>query len=151
MDEFKDLEEILSAAKKISEKLQVRKNFLTEEISRLRAENEKILAERNNLLVELNSLLAENERLRKVNEGFGENLRQINDLFRMFIGGDSRKISADPEDNENSIVPTENEIEVLDAEENLPANLENNQPKKKMVFAEFYAEEIGFEENQNTQ
>lgn len=151
MDEFKDLEEILSDVKKISEKLQARKNFLTEEISRLRAENEKILAERNNLLVELNSLLAENERLRKVNESFGDNLRQINDLFRMFIGGDSRKIFTDSEDNENSIVPTENEIEVLDAEENLPANLENNQPKKKMVFAEFYAEEIGFEENQNTQ
>ena len=147
MDEFKDLEEILSAAKKISEKLQARKNFLTEEISRLRAENEKILAERNNLLVEMNNILAENERLRKVNEGFGENLRQINDLFRMFIGGDSRKISADPEDNENSIVPTENEIEVLDAEENLPANLQESQPKKKMVYAEFYAEEIGYKEN----
>ena len=147
MDELKDLEEILSAAKKISEKLQVRKNFLTEEISRLRAENEKILAERNNLLVELNSLLAENERLRKVNESFGDNLRQINDLFRMFIGGGSQKNLTDSESVENSIVPTETEIEILDAEENLPANLQESQPKKKMVYAEFYAEEIGYKEN----
>lgn len=151
MDEFKDLEEVLSAAKKISEKLQVRKNFLTEEISRLRAENEKILAERNNLLVELNSLLAENERLRKVNEGFGENLRQINNLFRMFIGNDSRKNFTDSDSEVEENLISHDETEILDAEENLPANLKNSQPKKKMVFAEFYAEEVGFEENQNTQ
>lgn len=147
MDERNDLEDILSDVKKISEKLQARKNFLTEEISRLREENQRILAERNNLLIELNSLLAENERLRKVNESFGDNLRQINNLFKMFIGGGSQKISTDSDSGETSIVPTENEIEILDTEENLPANLQDSQLKKKMRYAEFYAEEIGFKED----
>ena len=157
MDEFKDLGEILTAAKEISEKLQARKNFLTEEISKLREENQRILAERNNLLIELNSLLAENERLRKVNESFGNNLQQVGDFFKMFIGNGSRKNLTDSENDENSIVPTETatetatatatETEILDAEENLPANLD--QSKKKMVYAEFFAEEIGYE-NQNS-
>lgn len=146
MDELKDFEEMLVAVKKIGEKLQAERNFLAEENSELRAENQRILAERNNLLVELNSLLAENERLRKVNESFGDNLRQINDLFRMFIGG-SKKILNDSENVENSIVPTETEPEILDAEENLPVSFQENSPKKKMVYAEFYAEEVGFKED----
>lgn len=139
MDELKDLEEILSAAKEIGEKLQAKREILTEEILRLRAENEKILAERNKLLIELNSLLVENEKLRKINENFGENLRQINDLSGMFIRGDSQKFLSDSDCDEKSIVPTESEVEILNAEE--------NQPKKKMLYAEFYAEEIGFKED----
>ena len=145
MDEFKDLGEILTAAKEISEKLQARKNFLTEEISKLREENQRILAERNNLLIELNSLLAENERLRKVNESFGNNLQQVGDFFKMFIGNGSRKNLTETETATATATATETEI--LDAEENLPANLD--QSKKKMVYAEFFAEEIGYE-NQNS-
>ncbi|MBQ9441714.1 MAG: hypothetical protein IJU55_01700 [Selenomonadaceae bacterium] len=139
MDELNDLEEILSAAKEIGEKLQAKKKILTEEILRLRAENEKILSERNNLLVELNSLLVENEKLRKINESFGEHLRQINDLSGMFIRGDFQKFLTDSDCGESSIVPSESEVEILNAEE--------NQPKKKMLYADFYAEEIGFKED----
>ena len=148
MDEIKDLEEILITAKEISEKLQARKNFLTEEISRLREENQKILAERNNLLVELNGLLAENERLRKVNATFGKNLAQLPQRFQIAIQNEFQKFltaASNSIDEENLTVP--NRTEILDVEENLPANLENNQPKKKMVYAEFYAEEIGCKEN----
>lgn len=148
MDELNDLEEILSDVKKISEKLQARKNFLTEEISRLRAENEKILAERNSLLNEMNALLAENERLRKVNATFGKNLAQLPQRFQIAIQNEFQKFltaASNSVDEENLTVP--NETEILSAEENLPADLQESQPKKKMLYAEFYAEEAGFKED----
>lgn len=155
MDEFQKLEEILINARKIGERLHVEKNLLSKENAKLREENQRLLAERNNLLVEMNNLLAENDRLRKINATFEKNLSQLPRQLQLIMQNEFQKFltaaSSTGEENfdeENSlIVPVETEIEVLDAEENLPANLQDNQPKKKMLYAEFYAEEIGYKEN----
>ena len=139
MDELRNLEEIFSATRKIVEKL--------------REENQRLLAERSNLLVEMNNLLAENERLRKVNATFEKNLAQLPQQFQFIMQNEFRKFlkaasstnGENFDEEKNFVVPVENETEILDTEENLPANL--NQPKKKMVYAEFFAEEVGFKEN----
>ena len=170
MDELRNLEEVLISARKIGEKFYVERDLLSKENAKLREENQRLLAERSNLLVEMNNLLAENERLRKVNATFEKNLAQLPQQFQFIMQNEFRKFlkaasstngeNFDEEKNfvapvENEmgtfdgekkiVVPVENETEILDAEENLPANL--NQPKKKMVYAEFFAEEVGFKEN----
>lgn len=153
MDEFRNLEEILITARKIGEKLHVERNLLAKENAKLREENQRILAERNSLLVEMNNLLAENERLRKINATFEKNLSQLprqlqfimQNEFQKFLTAASSTNDENFDEKNNLIVPTE--LEILDAEENLPANLQDNQPKKKMVYAEFYAEEVGYEQN----
>lgn len=159
MDDFKNLMILGEKIRNEFEKLQ-------DENLKLREKNKMILAERNNLLVEMNNLLAENERLRKVNETFGKNLQQLPNHFQFIMRDELQKFFAglsqaaernfdeqeeknfveqdekisDDEDEENSLVSFENGIEILDAEENLPENIQT-QPKKKMIFAEFYAEE----------
>ena len=159
MDDFKNLMILGEQIKTEFEKLQ-------DENLKLREKNKIILAERNNLLVEMNNLLAENERLRKVNETFGKNLQQLPNQFQFIMRDELQKFFSglsqaakknpdkveeknfdehdekisDDEVEENSLVSFENGIEILDAEETLPENIQN-QPKKKMIFAEFYAEE----------
>ena len=160
MEKLRELEEVLTAAKKIGEKfqdelskLQTEKNLLAEENAELRATNQKILAERTGMLIEMNNLLAENDRLRKVNEMFGKNFQQLpqqlhfimQNEFQKFLTAATSSGEKNFDEDENLIVPTDEEFEILDAEEKLPANL--NQPKKKMVYAEFYAEELGFEKD----
>lgn len=144
MTDFKNFVEL-------GEKIQNELDRLQAENSRLREENKMVLAERNNLLVEMNNLLEENERLRKVNESFGKNLQQLPNQFQSIMRGELQKFFAhlsdsvenrplDDDEEEYSVVPFDNGIEILDAEENLP-DIQDNQPKKKMIFADFYAEE----------
>lgn len=151
MNELSNFKNFLELGEKIQDEI----NLLQKENAKLLEENKNLLAERNNLLVEMNNLLAENERLRKVNETFGKNLQQIPNQFQFIIRDELKKFfeslslatennfnesENEPEEN-NSVVPFENGIEILDAEENLPDNIQNEQPKKKMIYAEFYAEE----------
>lgn len=135
MDELRNLEEIFSATRKIVEKLQAENNLLAEENLKLREMNQKILSE--------------NERLQKINENFGKNLQHFHfamqNEFQKFLTAASSTNGENFDEEKKIVVPVENETEILDAEENLPANL--NQPKKKMVYAEFFAEEVGFKEN----
>ena len=149
MDELKDFKSFLELGEKIQSELE----NLRRENLKLLEENKNLLAERNNLLVEMNNLLEENERLRKVNETFGNNLQQLPNQFQFIMRDELQKFFAglsstaeknfddDEDDENNSVVPFENGIEILDAEENLPANISEEPPKKKMVYAEFYAEE----------
>ena len=145
MDELKNFMEL-------GEKIQNEIERLKSENLKLHEDYQNILIERNNLLVEMNSLLAENERLRKVNESFGKNLQQLPNQFQFIMRDELRKffdgLTGKVEQNfeeENFVTSVETEpateIEILDAEEKLPDNIKENQPKKKMIYAEFYAEE----------
>lgn len=146
MDEMKNLEEVLSAVKNIAEKLQAEKNILAEENIKLNEVNKEISAERD-------ILLAENERLRKINENFLANMQQFSRQFQIVIRDEFQKFFAatiatkeEFSDNEKNLaVSDENEVEVLEAEEKLPVDIQNIKQKKKMLYADFYAEEAGFD------
>ncbi|MBR6012430.1 MAG: hypothetical protein IK062_01435 [Selenomonadaceae bacterium] len=142
MDELKNFLEL-------GEKIHIQLEKLQAENLKLQEDYQNILLERNTLLVELNNLLAENERLRKVNESFEKNLYKLPNQFQLIMRDELQKffagLSATAEKNfdeeETDVVPFESEIEILDAEEKLPDNISDNQQKKKMIYAEFYAEE----------
>ena len=142
MDELKNFLEL-------GEKIHIQLEKLQAENLKLHEDYKNILSERNTLLVELNNLLSENERLRKVNESFEKNLYKLPNQFqfimrdelRKFFNGLTGQLEQNFKEEEVAVVPVENEIEILDAEEKLPDNISDSQPKKKMIFAEFYAEE----------
>lgn len=159
-----DLEKILSAAKEVGDKLQSQIDELTTENKKLRETNENVLGE-------IEKLRAENEKLRVANETFGNNLNslmtrlnqtvnenhekfveQINnsmrDEFKNFLTDCMNEIRRDENissDLAKKNSPT-NEEKSLTISDVLPAE-RNSEKKTKPTYAAFYAEEIGFEQD----